>query len=161
MKRIIIMIVLFTVVFLHAADFALTTGRLIVGDLKGIKDDHMYIVDTTNQLHIVPFTEVESIKTNYGDVTVQWKRKKPFLDINPDSYVMHESDTDMTSPRQHSVPLQISKSRVQADIHSMTDREFQLYLAEHTAKEIRAIRYTMIGLFVLSVGGGFLLVAAQ
>ena len=94
------LLALFTLVIsmLCSVDFALDDGAMIIGTLEGIQEGNMYIVDTTNQLHIVPMTQIKSINTGTGDVAFSWKRKKPFMNINPANYQVLSTNGSLMSP---------------------------------------------------------------
>lgn len=70
----------------YATDFKLDDGTLIIGELKGIREGNMYIIDSAQELHIVAMDRITEINTGSGDVVSIWKRRKPFMDIDPSKY---------------------------------------------------------------------------
>jgi hypothetical protein len=94
------LLALFTLVIsmLCSVDFTLDNGAMIIGTLEGIQDNNMYIVDTTSQLHIVPMDQIKSINAGTGDVAFRWKRKKPFMNIDPSAFSLASVSDSSLSP---------------------------------------------------------------
>lgn len=94
MKAIISLLLLVSVALLPATDFVLKDGSIVIGALKGIANQSMYVVNTTGQLYVLPFESVQSINDGSGDVSYIWKMKKPFMDIDPNAYDIINSPTN-------------------------------------------------------------------
>lgn len=87
MKKAILSVLMALVMLaVYASDFKLIDGSLIIGELKGINSGRMYIVDTAEQLHVVPMDQITEINNGSGDMSSIWKRRKPFMDIDPAKY---------------------------------------------------------------------------
>lgn len=87
MKKVIFTLVLVVIsLAFYATDFILADGSIIIGELKGINSGSMYIVDTSEQLHVIAMDNIQVINNGSGDVSSIWKRRKPFMDIDPDKY---------------------------------------------------------------------------
>jgi hypothetical protein len=94
MKVLLTTILLMAVTLLPATDFILKDGTTVIGTLKGILDQSMYVVTDSGQLHVLPFDTVQAINDGSGDVSYVWKMKKPFMDINPKAYDVINSPTN-------------------------------------------------------------------
>lgn len=99
MKHLALLALLTLVIsMLCSVDFTLDNGAMIIGTLEGIQEGNMYIVDTQNQLHIVPMDDIKSINAGTGDVAFSWKRKKPFMNIDPATYQLATNQLSPLSP---------------------------------------------------------------
>lgn len=143
MKALILMTLLLMSTLLLATDFTLTSGALVVGELKGIESGSMYIMDYSNKLHIVKMDDIKSINDGYGDVAPMWKRKKPFMDVVASEHEL----SDNTVPN-----VRVLTQQHKADIDSMTDREFQQHLSKAQVVELKRINTTLWTIFGISIG---------
>lgn len=148
MRHLLIIVLLLVGTALCAVDFNLTDGSVVIGELKGIQDDSMYIVDASNLLHIVPIASITTINSGYGDVSVSWKRKKPFMDIDPATYTIYiapkpELVLDRALPQTTGTGI---------DINQMSDREFQKSLSDAQCRELRRVSNTMWTIFAITIG---------
>lgn len=95
---------------IFATDFTLTDGTVIIGQLKGISAEKMYVLDSLNMLHVLSFTQIQSINDGSGDVSTIWKRKKPFMDINPQAYQTTQADQNTKAPDLLAPPPPMQKT---------------------------------------------------
>ncbi len=105
MKVLIITVLLMSVTLLPATDFILKDGSTVIGTLKGIMDQNIYVVSANNQLHILPFDTVQAINDGSGDVSYVWKLKKPFMEIDPQSYDLADNPNTLPVPAIMHSPL--------------------------------------------------------
>lgn len=88
----------------YCTDFTLSDGSVIIGQLKGISSDRMYVLDSTQMLHILDFVQISKINDGSGDVSFLWKRRKPFMDPSLDQYSLLISNPQSASHPVYSRP---------------------------------------------------------
>lgn len=151
MKKLISLIVVFALVQgLFATDFVLKSGRTVIGKLKGIQEGHMYVLAADNQVNVLAFNDISVVNDGNGDVSIMWKRKKPFMDADLANYTLVNPDKQdqlyATMPLTP-VPIQPKPTSVE--------------LSNQHLKSISSALWFMNGMIALSLIGGIVLASSK
>jgi len=119
--------------FMVGMEFTLDSGYVIMGNLEGIKDSNMYIVDSENLLYIVPSNRIVEINAGQGDMSLVIKRRRPFMQIDPSLYEtadlelmgIGEDTSTKANTEEQSQPIQLVENK-QDDYNSYPELNNQI-----------------------------------
>lgn len=146
MKALLILVTILIVSNLAAYDFTYSDGSAITGGLNGINHDCFYVVDCNNELNIIPKNMVMAVNDQNGmNVTEYMLTRSAFMSRPIAEFKIAESS-------YQSILLMLETALPSKTVQTMSDRDFQIYLQNITAKEINRINKTQWSIFGISIG---------